>query len=115
MDPDTGAEVSVLPESIYRSLFPQKQLAKSTVVLKTYTGKSIPVCGEIEVGIQYNSQNLIARLVVVSTDGPALLGRDLLRKIKIDWSTVNQLSDTKAVGVLEMVCHSDQASPIVTG
>ena len=93
MELDTGAEVSVLPESTYLSLFPEKKLVMSAAILKTYTGEPIPVVGEIEVGVQYNSQALTARLVVVSTDGPALLGRDLLRKIKLDWSAVNRLSD----------------------
>ena len=85
--------MSVLPKSTYLSLFSEKKLVKSAAVLKTYTGESIPVVGEIEVRVQYNSQALTVRLVVVSTDGHALLGSDLLRKIKLDWSAVNRLSD----------------------
>jgi len=43
MELDTGAEVSVIPEATYLLLFPDKQLMKSGVVLKTYTGESITV------------------------------------------------------------------------
>ena len=39
MELDTGAEVSVLPESTYLSLFPEKKLVNSAAVLKTYTGE----------------------------------------------------------------------------
>ena len=47
MELDTGAEVSVLPESTYLSLFPEKALIKSAAILKTYTGESIPMIGEV--------------------------------------------------------------------
>ena len=91
MELDTGAEVSVLPESTYLSLFPEKALTKSAAVLKTYTGESIPVIGELEVDLQYQSQSLTTRLMVVATDGPALLGRDLLMQIKLDWSATQSM------------------------
>ena len=49
MELDTGAEVSVIPESVYKSMFGNKQLVKSSFQLKTNLGDSIPVTGEIEV------------------------------------------------------------------
>ena len=91
MEIDTGAEVSVMPEAVYLSLFPEKQLVKSSVILKTYTGEVIPVVGEISVQVRHNSQSTQTMLVVVSTDGPVLLGRDLLGKIKLDWQQLNQV------------------------
>ena len=68
MELDTGAEVSVIPEATYKSLFPDKQLSKASVILKTYTGEQIPIVGEIAVRIQYNTQSIETRLIVVSTD-----------------------------------------------
>ena len=95
MELDTGAEVSVIPESVYKSMFGNKQLVKSSFQLKTYLGDSIPVAGEIEVEVKYQSQIAQAvRFVVVATNGPALIGRDLLKKIRLDWSQINRVSDT---------------------
>ena len=98
---DTGAEVSILQESTWKSNFPNKPLLKSTLKLKTYTGDAIPVVGEIELNIEYRKQRVSgARFVVVSTTGPALIGRDLLEEIRFDWmqinvaSTVSSLSST---------------------
>ena len=98
---DTGAEVSILPESTWKSNFPNKPFLKSTLKLKMYTGDAIPVMGEIELNIEYRKQRVSAtRFVVVSTAGPALIGRDLLKEIRFDWmqinvaSTVSSLSST---------------------
>ncbi len=83
MEVDTGAEVSVLPAAAWKSLFPDILPVKTSATLQTYTGESIPVPGEISVQIQYDTQSAQTNLVVVSTDGPALMGRDLLRKIRV--------------------------------
>ena len=93
MELDTGAEVSLIPEVMYRSLFSHKELLKSSIVLKTYMKESIPVAGEINVAVEYNTQKVNANLVVVSIEGPALLGRDLLKKIKLDWAVINQVQE----------------------
>ena len=51
MEVDTGAEVSVISETTCtrKSLFPESKLAKTNVVLKTYTHETIPVLGELTV------------------------------------------------------------------
>ena len=93
MELDTGAEVSLIPEVMYRSLFSHKELLKSSIVLNTYMKVSIPVAGEIDVAVEYNTQKVNANLVVFSIEGPALLGRDLLKKIKLDWAVINQVQE----------------------
>jgi len=40
------------------------------------------------------------KLVVVSTDGPALLGQDLPRKTRLDWSQVNRVSEDRGLSEL---------------
>jgi hypothetical protein len=46
MELDTGAAVSLLPESVVKSQFPQLQLVPSSIRLKTYTGEVLKVLGE---------------------------------------------------------------------
>ena len=86
---DTGAAVSLLPESVFKDLFPDTDLQPSDMVLRTYTGESISVCGECCVNVVYGNQapcNL--GLVVVRGRGPSLFGRNWLRDIRLDWPQI---------------------------
>ena len=78
MKVDTGAEVSVISEQTCKLLFPHLTLCKRRVVLKTYTGETMPVVGELHVQVCYGTQSTCLRLVVVGGSGPTLLGLLLL-------------------------------------
>lgn len=43
MEIDTGAAVSLVPESVLKQKFPSEKLQPSSLVLKTYSGKQIVV------------------------------------------------------------------------
>ena len=93
MEVDTGAGVSIAPESVLSSLQPSVSLQPSNVVLKTYTGQCIPVKGVASVDVTYNQkhfQNL--NLLIVEGSGPSLLGRDWLRVIRLDWKRIGRVS-----------------------
>ena len=47
--------------------------------------------GTISVKVKYKNQTRTLSLFVVKTDGPALLGRDWMRQLKLNWSIVNQV------------------------
>ena len=54
--------------------------------------------GEIELNIEYKNQRVnAARFVVVSTAGPALIGRDLLQEIRFDWTQINIVSTVSSL------------------
>ena len=75
MEVDTGAAVSLAPESAVAALPPSSELQPTNVVLKTYTGESIPVKGMLSVIVKYGQQtyrNL--KLLVVQGSGPSLMG-----------------------------------------
>ena len=52
MELDTGAEVSVIPETAYKSLFSDQPLTETAVILKTFTGESIPIVGELSAKVE---------------------------------------------------------------
>ena len=52
MEIDTGAEVSVISEGTRQAIFPELQLTKSNVLLKTYTNEVMSVAGELQVKVQ---------------------------------------------------------------
>ena len=98
MEVDTGAAVSLAPESAVTSLLPSAIIQPSNVVLKTYTGEQIPVKGSMKVDVSYGEQyhrNL--KLLVVQGSGPSLMGRDWLRVVTLDWRKVGKVSTSASL------------------
>lgn len=88
MKVDTGAALSLLPDQVFHTNWPDTALRPSQVVLKTYTGETLSVRGEFDVRVKYRDQLLTLPLVVVGGSGPALLGRNWLLKLRLDWPSL---------------------------
>ena len=89
MEVDTGAAVSLAPESAVASLLTHSTLQPTGVILKTYTGEQIPVKGTMTVDVKYGQQHHKSlKLLVVSGSGPCLMGRDWLRVVRLDWRKI---------------------------
>ena len=96
---------SVISETTYNSLWERGTApslnATDDPCLKTYTGQSIKVIGQITVTARYHQQEKELKLYVVKGQGPSLLGRDWLREIKLDWSTMLNVSTTPYQAILD--------------
>ena len=92
MEVDTGATVSLMSHSTFSRLLPEAKLKPSAAKLHTYTGEEIRVKGVVEVKVKYGHQTKDLTLTVVDGDGPTLLGRDWLQHLKLNWSTLNHVS-----------------------
>ncbi len=68
------------------------ELKDCSLSLKTYTGESVKILGTTDVIVQHGNQVRELPVVVVSTDGPNLLGRGWIEELDICWSTVNQVT-----------------------
>ena len=95
MEVDTGAAVSIISERTQKSLFPSTDLAKPNVRLRTYTSKPIPVVGQMSVEVKHNGYVGRHTLYVVERNGPALVGRDWLSKIRHDWVSIKAIVSSK--------------------
>ena len=99
MELDTGATLSVISEQTYHKLFSTGKaptLRNVMTQLTIYTGEAIEILGEVEVTVQYKSQEKSLNLLVVTEEGPSLLGRDWLTHIKLDWSQLNHIQISTA-------------------
>ena len=74
MELDTGAAVSIISEQEQRKLYPLTSLHPTHTLLRTYTGATMPVAGEMTAQVEYGSQRCTLPLIVVAGNGPALLG-----------------------------------------
>ncbi|XP_043208221.1 uncharacterized protein LOC122373879 [Amphibalanus amphitrite] len=90
MELDTGAAVSVCSERAFKRLWPTggPPLERCEQTLKTYSGGTIGVCGQVMVDVQYGDTSVRVPLVIVRGGGPCLFGRDWLARIRLDWSSV---------------------------
>ena len=61
-------------------------------MLRTYSKHSLSVRGSISVKVKCNGNICTLNLLVVKGNGPALLGRDWIKKINLDWSSVNRVA-----------------------
>ncbi|XP_030621125.1 uncharacterized protein K02A2.6-like [Chanos chanos] len=96
MELDTGSALSVISESDYKQLFPKLPLVQTSVMLKTYTGEKVSPKGKLKVKVTYGGKTQQLELYVLKNGGPALFGREWLRKIQLDWHTIKALNMSSA-------------------
>ena len=89
---DTGASLTIISKKTWRELFPNLKLEKSEMLLKTYSGEKLRVLGQAHVPVEYKTQKVELPLLVVGGMGPALLGRNWLEAIQLDWKEIQLLT-----------------------
>ena len=100
MEVDTGASISLISENTYKTVWNVEKkppIKPTNVQLQTYTGERIAICGAIEVTVSHLNQSKQFTLIVVSGDGPNLLGRDWLNHLKLDWQTIYNVKVNQAL------------------
>ena len=107
MEVDTGATVTVMGLAKCRELgLPLKDLKETMVRLKTYTGEVVKPEGVLNVVVKYEGQVETLPLVVVKGEVPALLGRNWLMKIRLNWGELFQVTvEGKAKPMVEKLLH----------
>ena len=88
MELDTGASVSLMSEYQYKQLREAPSLEKSSVTLRTYTGENLSTLGSIRVTATCNNQTKTLPILVITGNGPNLMGRDWLAKFQLDWQNI---------------------------
>ena len=86
MKVDTAADYSIMSKSTYTLKFSNFPLYPSNVELKTYTGETLIVCGEIQCNVLYEGHEYTLPIIVANYDNkPTLLDRNWLNRIKLPW------------------------------
>ena len=86
MELDTGAAVSVITQRTYWKITEQNHiqpLQHSDLKLKSYSGETIPVLGQVPVVVRHGQQECKLFVYVVGGEGPDLMGRDWLKDLKV--------------------------------
>lgn len=98
MELDTGSAISVMAEEEFRRKFRDQKLKTADITLRTYSGEHIKPVGYIDVQVEYGGTKQTLPLYIVEKGGPALLGRNWLRKIQLDWRLIK---DTHAINTVK--------------
>lgn len=109
MEVDTGAAVSVISDSLYQCRFESVTLSPANCVLKTYSQESLQLIGKFTARVKCKEVTKKLELLIVKGKGPALMGRDWISQLKLDWSRVNRV----APETVDAVCarHASVSKP----
>ena len=97
MEVDTGSAVSIVSKVEYKKWFKHLKLQPTQFHLKTYSGESLPLLGQIRVAVRYQIQEMQLPLAVTQGKKPVMLGRHRLEKLNLDWSTIFKVSHVPTV------------------
>ena len=95
--------VSFISEETKEQLFPQAELCKTELKLRSYTAQPIKVLGRITVRVSYKEFEGTLPLHVVSGSGPPLLGRDWLEQFRLDWTGIRAVRAENTVKLAELL------------
>ncbi|XP_048590103.1 uncharacterized protein K02A2.6-like [Nematostella vectensis] len=98
MEVDTGAARTVIPEKLFKENFGHLKLKNASTSLKTYSGTVLPLIGETEVLVEYEGQSAKLPLIVAKVESkPAILGRNWLSVVKLNWEHLFSVSSSDLV------------------
>ena len=90
---DTGAAISIISENTFKRLWKNRELQKSSVTLRTYSGEPLKVLGVFTVLAEHGSNKKEVILTVVKGSGPSLVGRNWLDKFPFDWGQIHHVNN----------------------
>ena len=89
MEIDTGSSLSLISESTFWRLWPNRTLEDSWPILTMYSGAQLQVLGAVDVQVcQASARPVNLSLAVVGADGPSLLGRNWIKSLQLDWARI---------------------------
>lgn len=81
---DTGASLSVCSRAFYEKNWSILPIKKSNIILNSYNKSIIKPIGAVEIAFTYNNKRIKSDILIIENGGKPLIGRDILKKMKID-------------------------------
>ncbi|XP_039618075.1 uncharacterized protein K02A2.6-like [Polypterus senegalus] len=103
MQVDTGATVSIISETWCKTFMPHKQLEETFMDLRTYSEERIVLIGKTDVEVKYKEQSVVLPVVVTKGSKAALLGRNWLKVLKLDWASLFQIKSLEPLSLKEVL------------
>ena len=104
MEVDTGARFTIVPQEIWQDKWSDVVLGHCSVRLATYDGTRLSVVGQADVDVEYGEQHVRLSVIVVERGKYALLGRDWLAHVRLDWKSIFSSRSHAVHGVQSQSC-----------
>ena len=91
LEVDTGSSGSLISQTTFKQLWPDKQLSQCQYCLRSYANTPIKVVGCFDSQVCYKSQVAKLPIIVVEGSGPDLLGRNWLKYLVLDWHEIHHI------------------------
>ncbi|XP_067950234.1 uncharacterized protein [Watersipora subatra] len=102
MEVDTGCSTTLIPDYVYDTKFKHLVLQPSNKNFYSFTGESVACKGRLWAEVRYAGWSGNLWLYVVTGARCVLLGRDWMRRLPIDWSSVLHAG---GIGKIRKVCR----------
>ena len=107
MELDTGAGRTLMPFSMLNELFsPVPKIQSCNVQLKLYNKANIKVIGSTKVNVDFNGNSKVLTMIIVSDEGPTLLGRDWIRRLGLK-NLLKGLNETSIINSVNFEVFSE--------
>ena len=84
MEIDMAADYYIISSDIYAKKFKAFPLQNADVQLKTYSGETLKMCGQMLCKVSYSGQKYVLPMIVAESEGkPTLLGRNWLEQLRL--------------------------------
>ncbi|XP_078353369.1 uncharacterized protein LOC144638095 [Oculina patagonica] len=104
MEVDTAADYSIMSKSMYTQKFSNYPLYPSKVELKTCTGETLAVCGEMKCDVVYKGQKYTLPMVIANYENkPTLLGRNWLKHVKLEWGEIFSVTSCESTSAKRQI------------
>ena len=108
MEIDTGASISLINYETFVKFYGSKaRINPTSSFIQTYIGEIVKPKGSTRAQVEYNGQKTSGRIIVIDGNCLSLLGRDILRKTKLNW---NELFNT---GLQKLASHTQKFGLII--
>lgn len=108
---DSGSPVTIISNNDKERYFPLEIMRPSDTKLVSYCGTEITVLGYFGVCVNSGIESGHLKLYVVESNRRPLLGREWLRKLKLDWNRIfNTKQNAKVVSSIKQQIHTTRIS-----
>lgn len=97
MELDTGSELLIISYKDYKGHFDKLKLRRTSIMLKTYTGKKIAPLGKLKVRVSCENKKCTLDIYVLKKCGVPLIGCEWLRSIQLNWQSIKAMQVTPKV------------------
>ena len=99
---DSGSRLSIMNINEFKNLQINTPILNTNVFFRSYTGEIFKPVGFVKINVRYKEHSSQEELYLIDMQKEAILGRNWIRKLKINLSEINKLNNFKQISLLDI-------------